>query len=121
MVKMSEAEKNLAWEAAEQAKRQQKELEKELGPGALMTAAAPLMPAPLPGMAGVAALAGMMAPAQPMVAAGPARLALSSLPTSIAGAGCIRSDVLLCAVLCYVCSAVRCCGHEAHHACHWTT
>ncbi|KAL4858455.1 RNA-binding protein 39 [Chlorella vulgaris] len=84
MVKMSEAEKNLAWEAAEQAKRQQKELEKELGPGALMTAAAPLMPAPLPGMAGVAALAGMMAPAQPMVAAGPARLALSSLPTSIA-------------------------------------
>ncbi|EFN58013.1 hypothetical protein CHLNCDRAFT_57088 [Chlorella variabilis] len=78
MVKMSEAEKNLAWEAAEQAKRQQKELERELGPGAM---AAPLLPPPMP--PGMPGMVGLAMPMAPMVAAGPARLALSNLPTSI--------------------------------------
>lgn len=68
MVKMSEAEKNLAWEAAEQAKRQQREL--GITPGA---ATAPALP---PGvMGGVAE-----------VPQGPARLALSNLPVQISGA-----------------------------------
>jgi hypothetical protein len=75
MVKMSEAEKNLAWEAAEQAKRHQQEFGTD---GVVFTA--PVMPPPLPGMPGGAPL---MAPA---VASGPARLALSNLPTSITGA-----------------------------------
>lgn len=94
MVKMSEAEKNLAWEAAEAAKRQQKQLEAQHGPevaAAMMAAAAGVtsvaaatLPPPMPGMA---AVPGMVPPAAPMtVAAGPARLALSNLPTSITGA-----------------------------------
>lgn len=77
MVKMSEAEKNLAWEAAEQAKRHQR----EFGTDAVAFTA-PMMPPPLPGMPGGAPL---MAPA---VASGPARLALSNLPTTITGARC---------------------------------
>jgi RNA-binding protein 39 len=85
MVKMSEAEKNLAWEAAEQAKRQQRELEKELGPAAAAAlAAAAAMPAPPAGML-PGAQPGMM-PAGGAVAAGPGRLALSNLPPAIAEA-----------------------------------
>ncbi|KAL4443698.1 hypothetical protein ABPG75_011435 [Micractinium tetrahymenae] len=91
MVKMSEAEKNLAWEAAEAAKRQQKQLEAQHGPevaAAMMAAAAgvpSLTAAALPPtMPGMAALPGAVpAAAGVAVAAGPARLALSNLPTSI--------------------------------------
>lgn len=75
MVKMSEAEKNLAWEAAEQAKRQQKEYEALMGPAALV----PLLP-PMPAAPG---MGGFVAPAAPVVTAGPARLSLANLPTSI--------------------------------------
>ena len=87
MVKMSEAEKNLAWEAAEQAKQHQR----EFGTDAVAFTA-PMMPPPLPGMPGGAPL---MAPA---VASGPARLALSNLPTTITGsrfAGWLDWAVLL--------------------------
>ncbi|KAL4447210.1 hypothetical protein ABPG77_007243 [Micractinium sp. CCAP 211/92] len=91
MVKMSEAEKNLAWEAAEAAKRQQKQLEAQHGPevaAAMMAAAAGVtsvaaaaLPPALPGMP---PMPGMVpAAAAVTVAAGPARLALSNLPTSI--------------------------------------
>lgn len=99
MVKMSEAEKNLAWEAAEAAKRQQKQLEAQHGPevaaammaaaaGVTSVAAAALPPAlpgmpPMPGMAPAAAAV--------TVAAGPARLALSNLPTSITGAAAVHA------------------------------
>ncbi|KAI7845041.1 hypothetical protein COHA_001407 [Chlorella ohadii] len=67
MVKMSEAEKNLAWEAAEQAKKQQREL--GIMPGA--AGGAPALP---PG-----AVVGAVAE----VPQGPARLALSNLPVQI--------------------------------------
>lgn len=112
MVKVSEAEKNLAWEAAEQAKKQQRDLEALHGPemAAQMLAQAQQQQAQAQMMqqqAQVAAMAGpaaalgglaglqamMMAPGGGMpgmvagggtsVASGPARLALSNLPTSI--------------------------------------
>lgn len=108
MVKMSEAEKNLAWEAAEQAKRQQKELERELGPGAM---AAPLLPPPMP--PGMPGMVGLAMPMAPMVAAGPARLALSNLPTSITG-GCLQPAVLgpSSLQLCCPCTSLLCpCQH----------
>lgn len=73
MVKMSEAEKNLAWEAAEQAKR----LQREMGVVAPAAAAAPSAPA------------GAAAAQTPQVPQGPARLVLSNLPTSITG-GCMH-------------------------------
>lgn len=63
MVKMSEAEKNLAWEAAEQQKAAQKALEAQFGAG---------------GMAGM-----MMQQAAAAPAAGPCRLSVSNLHASI--------------------------------------
>ncbi|PSC72790.1 Splicing factor isoform 1 [Micractinium conductrix] len=71
MVKTSEAEKNLAWEAAEQAKRQQKELEARVGPEAAAAQLAAQLAAPPAGV-----------PAPP-VPSGPARLAVQNLPTAI--------------------------------------
>ena len=71
MVKMSEAEKNLAWEAWEAAKKQQREL------GLTGDAAALGM---LPGMPDMAPAAGLEQPT------GPARLILTNLPPQITGA-----------------------------------
>ena len=77
MVKMSEAEKNLAWEAAEQAKRMQRELGV-----AGVAAAAGLAPGAAPDAAAAqAALAAELAMPQ-----GPGRLVLSNLPTTVTGA-----------------------------------
>jgi RNA-binding protein 39 len=69
MVKMSEAEKNMAWEAAQAAKRQQAAAEAAMGPGGYAGAAG--------GAAALAAAGG----AGPGV--GPCRLAVSNLHPSI--------------------------------------
>ena len=85
MVKMSEAEKNLAWEAAEQHKVQQKQLEADIAAGRLPASAAmaaamapPMSAPPLPGMPPL--------PTAPPPTTGPCRLLVENLHTSISEA-----------------------------------